>query len=62
MRDELPWRTSSFILHLFSARISMIRPRIFVTRLIPSQGLDLVQSLTADDDIDVWDAPLPQLI
>jgi glyoxylate reductase len=37
----------------------MTRPRIFVTRLIPPQGLDLVQRLSPEYDIDVWRDPRP---
>ncbi|HTP09555.1 MAG TPA: D-glycerate dehydrogenase, partial [Anaerolineae bacterium] len=37
----------------------MTQPRIFVTRLIPPQGLEMVQSLAAEYDIDVWPSPLP---
>jgi glyoxylate reductase len=37
----------------------MTRPRIFVTRLMPPHGLDMVQSLAANYDIDVWRDPLP---
>jgi glyoxylate reductase len=37
----------------------MTNPRIFVTRLIPEKGLEMVQSLAADYDIEVWPDPLP---
>ncbi len=37
----------------------MSKPRLFVTRLIPQIGLDMVQSLSADYDIEVWPNPLP---
>ncbi len=37
----------------------MPKPRIFVTRVIPQQGLDMVQALSADYDIEVWQNPLP---
>jgi glyoxylate reductase len=37
----------------------MTKPRIFVTRLIPEKGLDMVQSLAADYDIELWQDPLP---
>jgi glyoxylate reductase len=34
----------------------MMRPRVFVTRIIPSQGLDLVQEHC---DVDLWTGELP---
>jgi len=37
----------------------MTKPRIFVTRQIPEKGLEMVQSLAADYDIEVWQEPLP---
>lgn len=37
----------------------MTRPRIFVTRLIPEKGLEMVQSLAPDYEIEVWQDPLP---
>ena len=37
----------------------MSRPRLFVTRIIPQKGLDMVQTLSADYDIEVWQDPLP---
>jgi glyoxylate reductase len=37
----------------------MSRPRLFVTRIIPQKGLDLVRTLSADYDIEVWPDPLP---
>jgi glyoxylate reductase len=37
----------------------MTKPRIFVTRLIPEKGLDMVQNLAANYDIEVWRGPLP---
>ena len=37
----------------------MTKPRIFVTRVIPSKGLEMVQNLAAAYDIDVWQDPLP---
>jgi len=37
----------------------MSKPRLFVTRLIPQKGLDMVQTLSADYDIEVWPHPLP---
>jgi glyoxylate reductase len=37
----------------------MARPRLFVTRIIPQKGLDMVQTLSADYDIEVWPDPLP---
>ena len=37
----------------------MPRPRLFVTRRIPSIGLEMVQSLSAEYDIEVWPDPLP---
>lgn len=37
----------------------MSKPRLFVTRLIPQKGLDMVQTLSADYDIEVWSEPLP---
>ena len=37
----------------------MTRPRIFITRVIPPKGLEMVQSLAAEYDIDVWPDPLP---
>ena len=37
----------------------MPKPRIFVTRVIPQQGLDMVQALSANYDIEVWQNPLP---
>lgn len=37
----------------------MSKPRIFVTRIIPQKGLDRVQTLSADYDIEVWPEPLP---
>jgi glyoxylate reductase len=39
--------------------MSMPKPRIFVTRVIPQQGLDMVQALSANYDIEVWQNPLP---
>lgn len=37
----------------------MSKPRLFVTRIIPPKGLDMVQSLRADYDLEVWPDPLP---
>lgn len=37
----------------------MSKPRIFVTRILPQKGLDMVQTLSADYDIEVWQDPLP---
>jgi glyoxylate reductase len=37
----------------------MAKPRIFVTRVIPEKGLQMVQGLAADYDIEVWRDPLP---
>ncbi len=37
----------------------MAKPRLFVTRIIPRKGLDMVQSLRADYDVEVWPDPLP---
>ena len=37
----------------------MSKPRLFVTRIIPPKGLDMVQALSADYDIEVWQDPLP---
>jgi glyoxylate reductase len=37
----------------------MTKPRIFVTRMLPEKGLDMVQSLAADYDVEVWQEPLP---
>lgn len=37
----------------------MSKPRLFVTRHIPPKGLDMVQSLRADYDLEVWLDPLP---
>ncbi len=37
----------------------MTKPRIFVTRMIPEKGLDMVQGLASDYDVEVWQDPLP---
>lgn len=37
----------------------MSRPRIFVTRLIPQEGLESVRQLSAAYDVEVWQDPLP---
>lgn len=37
----------------------MSKPRIFVTRIIPQKGLDMVRQLEAEYDIEVWQDPLP---
>jgi len=37
----------------------MTKPRIFVTRLIPEKGLEMVRSLAADYSVEVWPDPLP---
>lgn len=37
----------------------MTRPRILVTRPIPPQGLDMLRSLAADYELDLWPDPLP---
>jgi glyoxylate reductase len=37
----------------------MTKPRIFVTRMIPPQGLEMVQDLAIAYDIEVWRDPLP---
>jgi glyoxylate reductase len=36
----------------------MTKPRIFVTRLIPEMGLEMIRR-ESDNDIDVWQDPLP---
>ncbi len=37
----------------------MSKPKIFVTRIIPEKGLEMVRSLSADYDIEIWQDPLP---
>ncbi len=37
----------------------MSKPRLFVTRLIPHNGLEMMQALSADYDVEVWQDPLP---
>ncbi len=37
----------------------MTKPRIFVTRLVPEKGLDMVRALSADYDLEIWQDPLP---
>ncbi|MBI5564956.1 MAG: D-glycerate dehydrogenase [Chloroflexi bacterium] len=37
----------------------MSKPRLFVTRIIPAKGLDMVQTLSAEYNIEVWPAALP---
>ena len=37
----------------------MSKPRLFVTRVIPQQGLDLLRQLEAEYDLEVWSDPLP---
>ena len=37
----------------------MSKPRLFVTRVIPQKGLEMVQALSADYDVEVWQNPLP---
>ncbi len=37
----------------------MIQPRLFVTRLIPEKGLEMVRSLSADYEVEIWQDPLP---
>ncbi len=37
----------------------MTKPRIFITRQIPPRGLEMVQSLSAEYDIEAWTQPLP---
>ena len=37
----------------------MTKPRIFLTRIIPQQGLDMVRRLETDYDVEVWPHPLP---
>jgi glyoxylate reductase len=37
----------------------MPKPRLFVTRIIPPIGLEMIQSQAADYDLEVWQDPLP---
>lgn len=37
----------------------MSKPRLFVTRQIPSQGLAMVQTLSAEYDLEIWPDSLP---
>jgi glyoxylate reductase len=37
----------------------MLKPRIFVTRIIPQKGLEMVRQQAAEYDLDVWPDPLP---
>ncbi|MFN8595252.1 MAG: D-glycerate dehydrogenase [Anaerolineae bacterium] len=37
----------------------MSKPRLFVTRVIPPKGLDLLRPLEAEYDLEVWPNPLP---
>ena len=37
----------------------MTKPRIFVSRLIPEKGLEMVRGLAADYSVEVWPDPLP---
>src|SRR5512143_774404 len=50
---------ASLVFHPFSKRSLMTKPRIFVTRMIPEKGLEMVRSLAADYSIEVWQDPLP---
>ena len=37
----------------------MTKPRVFVTRMIPPKGREMVENLAAAYDIEVWQDPLP---
>src|SRR5260370_6436315 len=56
MKDESIVEDSSFILHPSKEFLMAVKPKVFVTRIIPDVGLNLIKQAC---DAEIWSNPLP---